>query len=249
MCVSTRWLAVVAIAGAVVGAVAMRLARPTPSGAGQAQAVKCPVHWADDAMVVDNRDEAERLRRALVEGIFAPWMERGRAPTPSEFATRMKLGQVEADHVLDQMQACGERVGSGILRVPESELIAVAWPLANVPTGITVTAEGGKPAFARCAFDALGVSQMLSKPIVVEAEARDNGARLRIVVNGDRVTAAEPADIVVVKGKGCDTMSFFSSKQAGEAWRAAHDGEGELLTLAEAVQRGAKSFGRLATGL
>ncbi len=68
-------------------------------------------------------------------------------------------------------------------------------------------------------------------------------------MNGDKVSAAEPAGAVVVKGKGCDNMSFFSSKDAGEAWRKAHDGEGQLFTLGEAVQRGAKSFGRYATGL
>jgi hypothetical protein len=261
------WLTVASVAGIVVGAAGATVARPSSSceaaaasagggkhscchgAAAQAQAAKCPVHWGKDGVEVDNRDEAERLRRAILDGIFEPWTQMGRAPTPAEFAHQMKLSQPEADRLLDQMQACGELVGSGILRVPESELIAVAWPLANVPTGITVTAQGGKPAFARCAFDALGVSQMLRRQTVVEAAARDNGARLRVVVDGDKVTAADPAGVVVVKGKDCDNMSFFSSKQAAEAWRQAHDGEGELLTLAEAVQRGAKSFGRYATGL
>src|SRR4029077_17070172 len=140
-------------------------------------------------------------------------------------------------------------VGSGILRVPESELIAVAWPLANVPTGITVTVQGGKPAFARCAVDAVGVAQMLRRQAVVEAESRDNGARLRVVVDGDKVTSAEPPGVVVVKGKGCDNMSFYSSEQARPAWQQAQGGGGELFTLAEAVEGGAKIFGRLATSL
>ena len=262
--ISAQWLALVGVAGIALGATGVTVVRPSSCasdgsgavtkrgcchGSGESQAVTCPVHWGDDGVVVDNREEAERLRRAILEGIFAPWTENGRAPTPAEFAERMKLAQPDADRMLDQMQACGELVGSGILRVPESELIAVAWPLANVPTGITVTTEGGKPAFARCAIDALGVSQMLRKQTVVEAQARDNGARLRVVVNGDKVAAAEPTAIGVVKGKGCDNMSFFSSREAGEAWRKAHGGEGELLWLAEAVQRGAKSFGRYATSL
>src|SRR5262249_38895247 len=177
---------------------------------GDAQAVKCPVHWGTDDVVVDDRAQAERVRHALVDGIFRLWTETGRAPTPAEFAQRMNLSQADADRLLDQMQACGEAVGSGILRVPESELIAVAWPFANVPTGITVTAAGGEPAFARCAYDALGVSRMLGKQTVVEAEARDNRVRLHVVVDGDKVISAEPAGFVVVKGKGCDNMSFFS---------------------------------------
>ena len=263
--VPAPWLVVAALAGAGGGAVVVMRARPTAAcptaaadgaskrgcchGAGDAPAVKCPVHWGTDDVVVDDRAEAERVRRALVDGIFRLWTETGRAPTPTEFAARMKLSQADADRLLDQMQACGEAVGSGILRVPESELIAVAWPFANVPTGITVTAAGGEPAFARCAYDALGVSQMLGKQTVVEAKARDSNVSLRFVVNGDKVLSAEPVGVVVVKGKGCDDMSFFSSRQAAETWRKDHRGEGDLLTLAEAVRRAAKSFGRYATGL
>ena len=263
--VPAPWLVVAALAGAGIAAVVVMRARPPAAcstaaadgaskrgcchGAADAQAAKCPVHWGKDDVVVDDRAEAERVRRALVDGVFGLWTEFGRAPTPAEFAARMQLSQADADRVLDQLQACGEAVGSGILRVPESELIAVAWPFANVPTGITVRAAGGEPAFARCAYDALGVSQMLGKQTFVEAKARDGNVWLHVMVDGDKIVSAEPAGAVVVKGKGCDNMSFFSSRLAAEAWRKDHDGEGELLTLAEAVRRAAKSFGRYATGL
>ncbi len=204
-------------------------------------APKCPFE--------SDRKESDRLRRALRDGVFVPWLENGRAPTPAEFAKRMKLSQSEADLLLDEMQACGETIGGGILRVPQSELIAVAWPLANVPTGITVTVAGGKPAFARCAVDALGVSQMLGKKTTVEAEARDNGSRLKVMVSGDQLVSAEPPGVAVVKGEGCDNMSFFSSREAAERWRKDNAGEGELMTLAEAVKHGAKIFGQITAGL
>ena len=151
------------------------------------------------------RTKTERLRRAMRDGLFAPWTELGRAPTPAEFAQRLKLPPPDADRLLDELQACGESVGGGILRVPESELIAVAWPLSNVPTGITVTVAGGKPAFARCAIDALGVSALTAKRTVVEATARDNAAPLRVVVDGDRIVEARPAGVVVVRGKAATT--------------------------------------------
>ena len=263
--VPAPWLVVAALAGAGVAAVVVMRARPPAAcltaaadgtskrgcchGAGDGQAAKCPVHWGKDDVVVDDRAEAERVRRALVDGIFRLWTENGRAPTPPEFAQRMKLSQADADRLLDQMQACGEAVGSGILRVPESELIAVAWPFANVPTGITVTAAGGAPASARCAYDALGVSQMLGKQTVVEAKARDSDVRLRVAVDGEKVVSAEPSGVVVVKGHGCDDMSFFSSREAAEAWRAEHDHEATLFPLADAVRRGAKIFNRETAGL
>ena len=74
---------------------------------------------------------------------------------------------------------------------------------------------------------------------------------LRVVVAQDRIVDAKPAGIVVVKGKGCDDMSFFSSAEAGRAWQQAHGGESgsKLFTLAEAAQRGAKAFSRYTAGL
>ncbi len=53
----------------------------------------------------------------------------------------------------------------------------------------------------------------------------------------------------MVKGDGCDNRLFFSSKEAAEGWQKDHNGEGELLTLADAVKRGAKIFSRYTAGL
>jgi hypothetical protein len=271
---SSAWMALAAIAGLAVGGGAGWAARgratpaavpPVPSASPQAAtaatgpgcchgthdtaAAKCPLHYEGDVARIDDAARTERLRRALRDGLFAPWTELGRAPTPAEFAQRLKLAQADADQLLDELQACGESVGGGILRVPESELIAVAWPLSNVPTGITVTVAGGKPAFARCAIDALGVSALTARRTIVEATARDNGAPLRVVVDGDRIVEARPPGVVVVRGKGCDNMSFFSSRAAGEAWQKANAGASTLLTLADAVARGARVFSRATAGL
>jgi hypothetical protein len=252
---TTGWIAVAAIGGVAFGAagtVVMRASyAPAPKMPTHPVAIAtCPIHYdANGDPKVDDQKETDRLRQALRDGIHAPWAEKGRAPTPAEFAQRMKLSQVDADRLLDRLQACGEAVGGGILRAPQSELIAVAWPFANLPTGITVTTAGGKPAFARCAIDALGVSSMLQKRTVVDAEARDNGAPIRIVVDGDNAVSADPPGVVVVKGHGCDDMSFFSSREAAEAWRAQHDHEATLFTLADAVRRGAKIFNHETAGL
>jgi hypothetical protein len=271
---SAGWLALTALAGVAAGAGGGWAARgaATPAaalmlppvntqaataapgrscchGADEKDAAKCPLHYEGDVAKIDDAAKTERLRRAMRDGLFAPWTELGRAPTPVEFAQRLNLAPAEADQLLDELQACGESVGGGILRVPESELIAVAWPLSNVPTGITITVAGGKPAFARCAIDALGVSALTAKRTVVEATARDNGAPLRVVVDADRIVEARPAGVVVVRGKGCDNMSFFSSKAAATAWQKANGGESSLMTLAEAVARAARVFSRATAGL
>jgi hypothetical protein len=265
-------LALTAIAGAAIGAGVTWAARgrtaPAPCPTAPAQAAstgtpkpgcchgehetdtaKCPIHYEGETLKVDDQARTRRLRQALHDGLFVPWTETGRAPTPDEFARRLNIPQQEADRLLEELQACGESVGGGILRVPGSELVAVAWPLSNVPTGITVTVAGGKRAFARCAIDALGVSAMLEKRTVVEGTARDNGHALRVVVDGARIVEANPAELVVVRGNGCDNMSFFSSRAAGDAWRKANDPGSTLLTLPEAVARGARIFSKETQGL
>ena len=266
------WLAVAAIAGGAIGAGATWAARgrtapaPCPAtpiqaasagapkagcchGEHEAEAARCPVHYEGESLKVDDAARTRRLRQVLHDGLFVPWTETGRAPTPDELASRLKITQDEADRLLDELQACGESVGGGILRVPGSALVAVAWPLSNVPTGITVTVAGGKPAFARCAIDALGVSAMLEKRTVVDGTARDNGQPLRVVVDGARIVEAQPPGLVVVRGEGCDNMSFFSSRAAAEAWQKSNAGPSTLLTLQEAAARGARVFSKETQGL
>jgi hypothetical protein len=210
----------------------------------------CPAHFEGDKLVTTDQVEADRLRRALRDGVFRPWVALGRAPTPDEIGDQLHLDPKGVDELMDKLEACGEVAERGIRRVPESNLIAVAWPFANVPTGITVTLDGGKPVQARCAIDSLGVSKMMGRGATVDAETRDGKAKVHIVVDGDKLVAAEPADAVVFKGSSCDEMLFFSSQTGLDVWKKQHGIEsGKVFTLAEAVTHGAGGFGRLTEGL
>jgi hypothetical protein len=210
----------------------------------------CPAHFEDDKLVATNQAEVDRLRRALRDGVFRPWIELGRAPTPEEIGARLGLDVKGVGEVLDKLAACGETIGRGILRVPESNLIAVAWPFSNVPTGITVSVDGGKPVHARCAIDSLGVSKMMGRKATIDAETRDGKEKVHIVVDGATLVSAEPADAIVFKGSSCDEMLFFSSQAGLNAWKKQHGFEGgKVFELAEAVNRGATIFGELTEGL
>src|SRR5712692_7374723 len=160
-------MAGVALAGLLIGAIHARAAPSSKSSVVSPQAPdrhrsrqqaakppQCPLRPGQDWPEAADQKEATRYRHAILDGIFNLWIELGRAPTPTEFARRMKLRQPDADRLLDEMQACGESTEAGILRAPTSELIAIAWPLANIPTGIIVTVDGGKPVFGRCAIHA-----------------------------------------------------------------------------------------------
>jgi hypothetical protein len=204
----------------------------------------CPARYEKDKLVITDRKEAEHLRTSLVDGVFGPWFELGRAPTPAEVGERLKLDEKQTELLLDKLASCGAIGPFGIHRVPESELIAVAWPLANVPTGIDVTVEGKKPVHARCAIDALGISKMLGKKATVDATTNDR-LPLHVEVDGDKLVSGSPSEAVVFKGGSCDQMMFFSNMAALERWRHGGAPPGRTLTLAEAVTRGAETFGRM----
>ena len=212
----------------------------------------CPAHRdVDDNIVLEDKAAANRLRVLLRDAVFKPWVQLGRAPTPDEIGAQAKLDRAGVMKLMDDFEACADDVGFGVKRVPESDLIAIAWPFSNVPTGIDVTVEGGQAVHARCAIDSLGVSQMLHKKTTVDAMLED-GVKLHATVDGDKLVDAEPKDAVVFRGAGCDQMLFFSSKDRVAVWKKAHgiaDDVGAVFTLDEATHRGARGFGRFTEGL
>jgi hypothetical protein len=207
-----------------------------------AAASNCPAQVENGKLVVTDVAEAERVRASIVRGVFEPWFDLGRAPTPDEVGARLELDPAATEKLMDTLAACGASMGFGIHRVPDSDLIAVAWPLSNVPTGIEVTLEGKKPVHARCAIDALGVSKMMGRRASVDAVTRD-GVTLHVEVDGERVVQATPAETVVWKGGTCDEMLFFSSRAALDDWKSRHRAEGQSFSLGDAVRHGAELFG------
>jgi alkylmercury lyase-like protein len=204
----------------------------------------------DGKMSAPDQAEVDRLRRSMRDGVFEPWVELGRARTPDEVGERLHLDARATTTLMDELAACGESVEVGIRRVPESDLIAVAWPFANVPTGITVTVDGRKPVQARCAVDSLGVSKMMGRKATIDAEMRDSKGLLHVVVDGEKLVSAEPANAVVFKGSGCDEMLFFSSEGGLDSWKKQHGIEGgKVFALADAVVHGAEIFGKFTAGL
>ena len=252
-----QWIGILGIA---VGGVAAFFARPQYDAWAKGEECcsnqhastsrACPAHFEGDKFVATDQAEVDRLRRALRDGVFRPWVELGRAPTPEEIGARLRLDVKGVGELLDKLEACGETIGRGIRRVPESNLIAVAWPFSNVPTGITVSIEGGKPVQARCAMDSLGTSKMMGRKATIDAETRDGKAKLHIVVDGNTRVSAEPANAIVFKGSSCDEMLFFSSQAGLDAWKKQQGVEtGKVFSLAEAVSTGATVFGELTEGL
>jgi hypothetical protein len=241
------------VAGIALGALATVAIRDRWAHAGDAcktgcktkspaSPVACPVHWENGDGVVTSASEAEKVRTSMLKGVFDPWFELGRAPTPDEIGARLQLDGAATNALMDVLAACGSTMGFGVHRVPESDLIAVAWPLSNVPTGIEVTLEGKKPVHARCAVDALGVSKMMGRRASVDATTRD-GVALHVEVDGDQLVSTTLPEAVVFKGGSCDEMLFFSSQPALDDWKRQNHAQGRSFGLRDAVRHGAELFG------
>src|SRR5262245_1233500 len=51
-----------------------------------AAARKCPARFVDGKLVVTDRQHVDELRLAMRDGVYRPWFELGRAPTPDEMS-------------------------------------------------------------------------------------------------------------------------------------------------------------------
>jgi hypothetical protein len=209
---------------------------------------ECPAHFDDSGIVITDRKRVDELRLALRDGIYRPWFDLGRAPTLDEIGERLGRDRTAVHGLIEELETCANTVHMGVLRAPESDLIATAWPLSNVPTGITVTLDGAKPVQARCAIDSLGVSKMMGKRALVESTMR-GGVPFRAVVDGNRLVSVEPAAAVVLKGSCCDEMNFFPSQAAAEEYEKQRGIEGRIFAMPDAVAHASENFGRITEGL
>jgi hypothetical protein len=108
-----------------------------------------------------------------------------------------------------------------------------------------------------CAIDALGISAMTGRPVVIESADPSTGEP--ITVNVDRATSTwDPATAVVYVGRTgdecagpsasvcCGYMNFFATRAAASAWAASHpEISGGILGPARALQTGIGIFGQL----
>jgi hypothetical protein len=127
------------------------------------------------------------------------------------------------------------------------------------PTPIQVTWEGGPRVYAMCAIDALGMSAMLDRPVIITA--REPGGGRPVTVEVDRNQARwRPRGTVVFSGaagdadgaccasadRTCGFINFFTSARAAREWASRHpEVIGTTLDQAQALRHGIAEFGTL----
>lgn len=193
------------------------------------------------------------LLRRLHRAILTHFAENGVAPGIGELnAEASKLG-LDADSAIETLEA-----SDLVTRDTATGAIQGAYPFSARPTRHRVRISGGNPVYAMCAVDALGIPHMLARDATIESE--DPVSRSAIRVDFQKGKAIwTPASTVVFAGSNgedgsiaqtcCVVVNFFSSKESAEAFqRARPEVKGRVLSQAEALDMGRKTFGGLLEG-
>ena len=192
---------------------------------------------------------AERGLRAVHQAVLRSFVHTGAAPGMPRLAKRAAPFEVS--------QVLAELANGDFLCLDDAGQITAAYPFSAVPTRHRVRISGEAAVFAMCAIDAMGISAMTGRPVVIESADPCTGEP--VTVHVDRATSTwNPATAVVYVGRTggqcarpsasvcCGYMNFFATRAAASAWAASHpEISGGILGQARALQTGIGIFGQL----
>lgn len=188
--------------------------------------------------------------RRLYRLILAGYAASGRPPSPADLKRALDVDDAELDRALTEL------VTTDRICVDPHAAIKYAYPFSTEPTPYRVVLTDGRVLYAMCSIDALGLSAMLGRPVVVAADEPGTGHEIRIEVDGD-VATWRPTTAVVYYGAtgdehtpsavhSCPYKPFFTTAEAAEAWARSHpEISGRILGQGEALARGVQVFGTL----
>lgn len=188
--------------------------------------------------------------QAVHQAILHHFIETGQAPTVADLAVGLTCSPVEVEAMLTELAV------KCLFRDLASGEILAAYPFSAWPTPHRLRLLNGQEVFAMCAMDALGVSAMLDQPMMVHSHCAHCGTPISLEVQGERLATIQPPTVVVWYQSAaadcvpalakCPGINFFCQAAHREAWGEAHpDSKGDELTLATALERGARTFRHL----
>lgn len=188
--------------------------------------------------------------QAAHQAILRHFVKTGQVPTAADLAVALARSLVEVEAMLTELaEKCLYR------DLVSGEILAV-YPFSARPTPHRLCLLNGQEIFAMCAMDALGVSAMLDQPAIIHSHCAHCDAPISLEVQGETLATIQPpavvvwyqaaaADCVPALAK-CPGINFFCQTVHRVAWGEAHpDSKGYELTVATALERGAKIFGCL----
>ncbi len=189
---------------------------------------------------------------AVHQFILETFAKTGRSPTLEDIRRAVALSnEEEADSLVAELERRGP---------VHRNAITHAYPFSHEPTPHKVQVAGGPQVYAMCAVDALGIPFMPKKDAEIRSVCVRCGAEVQIRVKSEQITQQSSADIAVwlptVKENCvaatdlCPDINFFCSPEHLKQWNTAHpEQNGQLLTLAQALAYGRKTFEPLLQGV
>lgn len=175
----------------------------------------------------------------------------GRQPPPAA-----ELDRLARLHGGDPDRVRAELTRADVLAFTARGEVRAAYPFSPAPTASRVSWDGGPEVYSMCAIDALGMSAMLGRPVIITAAEPGTRRRITVTVDGDQARWA-PATAVVFAGEtgdaGCPSadrccayINFFTTSRAARAWARGHpEITGTILSRSGALRVGIDQFGTL----
>jgi len=198
----------------------------------------------------ERTQDLSALTRALHQAILYAFPQLGGPPDDAwvqNRATRLGIAPAQALRELAEHDLihCDPATGS----------IVAAYPFSGIRTPHRVEVEGGKPVYAMCAVDALGIPLMLDADAAVSSSDPISGESIRVLMRGGNASWDPPEAVVFVgrlaaSGPAaqciCPVLNFFTSAAAAQTYQQAHpELEGSVYPPVEAIEAAQKAFGNL----
>jgi hypothetical protein len=189
--------------------------------------------------------------RGLHRCILRHFADQATAPGPD------LLGQWAYDHDVNLETALGQLVAADLVEADPNQPMRLlgAYPFSAIARGHTVQISAGPAVQAYCAVDALGISSMLGRNVIVTSRDPHTGEPIRVVVTESQ-TIWQPDTTVLVLGTSiscepsahcarCPYINFHSSAANAHAYLQALNLTGPILAQTQALDLAAFLFGEL----
>jgi len=183
--------------------------------------------------------------------VLAAFTATGQPPARSDLERLARATGADPDAVLAELAAADV-----IAFAAATGEIRAAYPFSPSPTPIRVSWAGGPAACAMCAIDALGMSAMLGRPVMITAAEPGTGRIITVDADGTQARW-QPRTAVVFAGsagdascpsaeRSCGYINFFTSARAARAWARRHpEVTGTVMSQQGALRCGIAEFGTL----
>nr|WP_176704608.1 alkylmercury lyase family protein [Pseudomonas sp. K-62] len=200
--------------------------------------------------LIRKREDLPSNAASLHQAILRSFAEQGGPPSLETVNAAAAALGTDAKAALEALAS-----GDLIVRDQATGEIKGAYPFSGKPTRHRVQVHDGRPVYAMCAVDALGIPFMLDRDAQITSEDPVTGQQIRVEVRRGQARWDPSGAVLFFGSQGgegplaqtcCSVTNFFPSTEAVEEYQRTHpEVGGRVLSQAEAVQAAQRLFGNL----